>query len=618
MFKQEVKIQMVDKFSNNMGTLTIRPSNYKSKSCSTYYFKCLTLKNIPISNYVDDKTPIIYYNGFSSNLSKLMLLEETEYQILFESDDVNANFEVLHFLTKNNSRYFRKFDFELSDDNKFKLGGILNFRSYVGKSFLDIIKNGTNSVKIPIEVRSKKIDYLKQYSVMLSELSQHFLSLIFEIQSPLFQEFEFNENQKKTYYEDFMFLEFLFRDENLPAIFEYLTKNLHTQLKNHIETVPLFFASNVNNDTLKYIVSNPNNLIRSNNEFTFTKKLKGYLPKEIDQIKHEEIIDTPENRFFKYFLELVRNLIELLLDNPKSDYIKGRLLDFQDEIEYYLSNKSFKNISTMDYVPFNSQILQKKEGYREIFRYFLMLEFSFRLSWDEVNDQLKGFEKRLSELYEYWCYFKLLKVLNDLSVEKINFDDIFSINDDKWSIYIKKGRNSVKKFKIISNGVEVDVDLFYNLMFSKKSDKFISYSLIFKPDYTLRISVGKYSHYIHFDAKYRSNLDNLNDESEDDVDKRDDQEENRSIFKKGDIYKMHTYKDSILRSHGAYVLYPGNSSKKFLVWESHQIPSVGAFSLALGDENEDEDNLHNFIMNIIEILSYNQNYYIYEWSSESY
>ena len=32
---------------------------------------------------------------------------------------------------------------------------------------------------------------------------------------------------------------------------------------------------------------------------------------------------------------------------------------------------------------------------------------------------------------------------------------------------------------------------------------------------------------------------------------------NGDIFKNGDIYKMHTYKDSILKSHGAYVLYPG-------------------------------------------------------------
>ena len=68
-----------------------------------------------------------------------------------------------------------------------------------------------------------------------------------------------------------------------------------------------------------------------------------------------------------------------------------KLKFFKEEIEYYLSAKFFNHVSTMDYVPFNSQILQKKEGYRDIFQYFLMLEFSFRLSWDEVNNQFKGY-----------------------------------------------------------------------------------------------------------------------------------------------------------------------------------------------------------------------------------
>ena len=83
-----------------------------------------------------------------------------------------------------------------------------------------------------------------------------------------------------------------------------------------------------------------------------------------------------ENRFLKYFLELIQNLVEKLSANSKEGYIKDKLSYFRDEIEYYLSAKFFNHISTMDYVPFNSQILQKKEGYREIFHYFLMLEFS--------------------------------------------------------------------------------------------------------------------------------------------------------------------------------------------------------------------------------------------------
>ena len=245
-----------------------------------------------------------------------------------------------------------------------------------------------------------------------------------------------------------MFLEYLFREGNLPAIFEYLSKNLHSQLKNHTETVPISFASNVNQNTLKNIISKPNKLVKVDSDLEISQKLNGYIPYEIEQTKHEDVIDIPENRFFKYFLELIRDLAEDLYENSKEGYIQDKLSYFRDEIEYYLSSKFFNHISAMDYVPFNSQILQKKEGYREIFQYFLMLEFSFRLSWDEINNQFKGFEKKLSELYEYWCYFKLLKVLNELSVVKVNFEDIFRVNNDRWSISIKRGQSSAKKFKI--------------------------------------------------------------------------------------------------------------------------------------------------------------------------
>ena len=125
-------------------------------------------------------------------------------------------------LTKINDNHYKPFRFSLGD----KVVGTLNFRSYVGKSFLDVRKDNINSIKIPIEVRSKKIDYFNQYSAMIADLSQHALSLIFEVNSPLYQEFELDLRDKKTYYEDFMFLEYLFREDNLPSIFSSSTNLL--------------------------------------------------------------------------------------------------------------------------------------------------------------------------------------------------------------------------------------------------------------------------------------------------------------------------------------------------------------------------------------------------------
>ena len=394
MIEQKVIIHLTDNDSNEMGTLTVSSIDYKGEDKSNINISHeIVLENVPTVEEPDNLTPIQYCPDIGANFAELMFLEETEYQILFESKDTYADYDVLYSLTKMNDNHFKPFRFELGDKNTYKIAGTLNFRSYVGKSFLDVRKDGTNSIKIPIEVRSKKMDYFSQYSAMIADLSQHSLSLIFEVNSPLYQEFELDYRQKETYYEEFMFLEYLFREGNLPAIFEYLSKNLHSQLKNHTETVPISFASNVNQNTLKNIISKPNKLVKVDSDLEISQKLNGYIPYEIEQTKHEDVIDIPENRFFKYFLELIRDLAEDLYENSKEGYIQDKLSYFRDEIEYYLSSKFFNHISAMDYVPFNSQILQKKEGYREIFQYFLMLEFSFRLSWDEINNQFKGFEK---------------------------------------------------------------------------------------------------------------------------------------------------------------------------------------------------------------------------------
>ena len=625
MIEQKVNIYLTDEDSIDLGTLTVSSLDYVGNDKSNINIShSITLDNVPIVDEPDNQTPIQYCPDIGANFAKLMFLEETEYQILFESEDAQSSFEVLYSLTKINDNHFKPFRFELGDNKKYKIAGTLNFRSYVGKSFLDVRKEGINSVKIPIEVRSKKIDYFNQYSAMIADLSQHSLSLIFEVNSPLYQEFELDYRQKETYYEDFMFLEYLFREDNLPSIFEYLSKNLHSQLKNHIETVPISFASNVNQYTLKNIISKPNKLSKSNADFGIVRKLKGHIPLEIDQTKHEDIIDIPENRFFKYFLELIRDLVEKLLENSKEGYINDKLLSFRDEIEYYLSNKFFNHISTMEYVPFNSQILQKKEGYREIFQYFLMLEFSFRLSWDEINNQFKGFEKKLSELYEYWCYFKILKVLNGLSIKKISFEDVFKINKDNWSISIKKGVQSRKRFYLNLYGHDIEIELFYNLRFSDGS-QYRSYSLAFKPDYTLLVKINGEINYIHFDAKYRSELEivnfyetiNSDNELDKEIDERDALEEKEYVFKDGDIYKMHTYKDSILMTEGSYVLYPGNKTKQF--FETNTIiPSVGAFSLTPGNDDVEENNLEVFIKEVIKTLLYNQGLITLDFDSLNY
>lgn len=614
MIEQKVIIELRNNLGG-VGTLYISALNPQMTNHSKHIINdYLTLENIDLVETPDNLTPIQYCVDASTHFANLMLLEETDYQILFESKDVNSSYDILYSLVKMNNDFFNEFRFSLTEFEKYKVVGTLNFRSYVGKSFLDVKKNGYLSNKVPIEVRSKKIDYFNQYSAMIAELSQYALGLIFESDSPLYQEFEIDYKNKTTYYEDFMFLEYLFRPENLPSIFEYLSKNLYSRLEECDDVVPTSFASNTGEKELINILNNPDKLQKTDFDMKLANYLGGFLPIEVEEIDYNDSIDVAENRFFKYFLELVRDLIEKLLDNSKEGYIKDKLTFFNEEIVYYLSNKLFADIGTLDYIPFNSQVLQKREGYRDIFQFFLMFEFSFKLSWDELNNQFKGFEKKLSELYEYWCYFKILKVLNEMSVSKVDFEDVFEINKDNWSMDIKRGHKSIKKFKLNLFDQDIFIELFYNKTFSNNT-KYRSYSLAFRPDYSLLIYLNGERYFIHFDAKYRSELDVINfynkiqdktfSEVENEVNNRDSNENKDRIFKNGDIYKMHTYKDSILKTEGSYVLYPGNVHKLFREDNDLIIPSVGAFPLAPGNGGEEEYNLSIFIKNVIRSLIVN-------------
>lgn len=104
---------------------------------------------------------------------------------------------------------------------------------------------------------------------------------------------------------------------------------------------------------------------------------------------------------------------------------------------------------------------------------------------------------------------------------------------------------------------------------------------------------------------YNKIQDKTFSEVENEVNNRDSNENKYRIFKNGDIYKMHTYKDSILKTEGSYVLYPGNVHKLFREYNDLIIPSVGAFPLAPGNGGEEEYNLSIFIKNVIRSLIVN-------------
>ena len=605
--EQYIKINAIDEDKNLLGAFKVSIDyggfiNLSKDSCDKEIsIGNLILYNVPVVEYFDNRTPIQYYKNSNFN-ANVLLLEEHRYTVEFESK--SSDLDVFYSL-KNT----RNSPIELFPNTDL---GFLNFGSYVGKTFLDILNTKDNKIlyKYPIEVRSRKINYSKDYATMIGDLSRFSSGLIYELSSPVYQSLKVGSSNK-TPYEDFMLLEYLFEDENLPSTVEYLSRNLYTLLEETTDEVPTSLASNVGPDELIDVFSNSENLEKIENyDGSIWSKTKGYVPLKIKELKYVDSIDVPENRFYKNFLLFIDDLIDDLLEKVEEGYVADKLHEYKETLSYYLSARYFRDISPMDYPPLNSQVLQKKEGYRDILEYYLLFEFGFKLNWDEVVEDFRGYEKKVYRLYEYWCYFELLDVISQLTNQEITFEDLFALDDKNLNISLKEG--VIKNFELnlsdlidveslsLDNNIDsveldgfyddlpISIDLMYNKTFKKDSD-YYSYSVKLRPDYTLSINFAQRTFLIHFDAKYKLDI-----RSED--------------YKTQDIVKMHSYKDAIEDTMAAYVLYPGRE-KEIFYERKGALESVGAFPLNPRDDRKNKKDLLKFISDfILDLVNLNQNF----------
>ena len=230
-------------------------------------------------------------------------------------------------------------------------------------------------------------------------------------------------------------------------------------------------------------------------------------------------------------------------------------------IENIFRDNFFDEVGILDIMPQNNQILQKREGYSQIFAAYTMLDLALQLEWKGKDEVYEGESKNVALLYEYWLFFELYKIVKSIEgcTAVKTQEDPFLLLENGITISLEEGKKSCQSFQIKRHGVKIN--LYYNRTFSRKEFKTTkyegSYSRPFRPDYTLAIfpisfGKGKYNgeeeaiangavSYIHFDAKYRiSDLTSLignNKESElDEAELVDDKIESVvNTYKRGDL-----------------------------------------------------------------------------------
>lgn len=562
--------------------------------------------------------PFIEYSKDDTyNIEPLILKETIRYTCKIYPTDLDCKTSVssrdynIHIRNENNK--FLKIDRDEDDSISFQ------FINYLGKSAIHFDGPGGHH-ELPFEVVSNKFDYKEDYVNLTEDIAEKCASLLLDYASPTSLSFSYDpQKQYKTALEQFIFLRQFCYADNIESLFASIKRNPDKVLVKEDELKP--FGTGV--VSCKFF-TNPFSYSRGWNDMGNGV----YLPSEISVTHKFEDFDTPANRFIKFALNAFIEICETIINHVEADSVYyDEALTVKHTIEDIFHDSFFDDVNELTVMPINNQVLEKREGYAQIFKAFAMVDLALQINWEGKDEVYYGEAKNTALLYEYWLVFEIIEILKNLGAE-FNFD-IYKDTDINQMISlenglvlsIKEGESSLLSASLREKNIAIN--FYYNRTFRKKdfdgTDYQGSYSRPFRPDYTISIFPSSYTEkqaiaagevsFIHFDAKYRvtdiSSLFGKEIDDDKDIEKDLDEEkrqESINTYNRGDLLKMHTYNDAIRKTIGSYVLYPGagNGIENFQVYDE-LLPGVGAFAIRPGDkEGTGERQIEDFIKQIID------------------
>ncbi len=290
-------------------------------------------------------------------------------------------------------------------------------------------------------------------------------------------------------------------------------------------------AAELDADVLLDVLQSPQRWISTRlNTGLSDRQGRRYVPSHVWQRCPYETCDNPENRFVVYFVKALEQvLFDLQAQRwwPRLGEGDRQSLDMlRVYLQGWTKNPAFADVGPMRLLPFRSQVLLRRDGYRELLQLWRLFHLSRHPLYDRIEQAISL--RDVATLYEVWGFYWLIDRIKAIS----GFDPKLTlILSDETGL--EHGARAV----FADCGV-----LEYNRGFARPN----SYSVLLRPDYTWHRQGHRD---VALDAKFR--LDRLAS-----LDQPDNE---RTAAKHADLYKMHTYRDA-LKLRAAVALYPGDSA----------------------------------------------------------
>ena len=579
-------------------------------------------REIPVESGRNGLTVIVYpqssnarifeENDLSSGESRWQLVEGEEYEYEFTPNGYSFKEHELVCPSKSNASR-----------------GLIKTGVYVGCLTLKVVDAAKNEIgEVEFEVRSVKVDYRTDYKTMLHDITRHFTELVMMQGAPVTQRFEVNPNEdSRTLYQQFAFMKSLIESEEFE---DALNKILYNPIRKWTGTMiekDICSVKRLGRHELKQVASSKNR-IPLDERCRIDASLPS-VPRRITIPYKKDTVDVAENQFVKFVLLSFSSFCSVIQQCKKATQrLKNEAELTNNKLAALLNNNFFREISNLQIASLNSPALQRKEGYREVLQAWMMSKLAAQITWKGGDNVYNAGKRNVAALYEYWVFFKLLDIVkNTFQLEQPKSAEEKLVKTDKDNINLEFRQGHMKMIGGVYRTPTrtLKVRLYYNRTFSKSKaiEESGSWTTAMRPDYTLSIWPGSIEEteaeeqdlivHIHFDAKYKLHKIILDEQKADEhFDYEDDTlseeemlmnqekaEEEKGIYKRVDLLKMHAYKDAIRRTSGAYIIYPGTEHKKLKGF--HEIlPGLGAFCLNPNSVENDSKELELFLHDIVE------------------
>lgn len=423
-----------------------------------------------------------------------------------------------------------------------------------------------------LQVESRKIS-AALYEEMLSYIADKFSNLVFSFATPLGQNYRKEKTGKDIAYIEYLFLKRFLLDTspNVDAISALVLANPHIRMYREHHRCTIDAVTNTQPEMLinMFTASDRFSRLKDGHPLLATnlarKTGRNLFPTEAIEEKKHLTVDTNENRFVKHFLQSIQHRLKCLrseLTASKTSYlnpdIEQHLEAMTRKIGAFLTDPFWHDVGSMAFVPVSSQVLHRREGYRQLFQLYSLLQLTSTCDFLNKDDFQYLLEtKDTPTLFEYWSFFVVKEVLDgllkikscnqiitDSSLDQIVDPSLCISYESGVSLYFNKTYKGSSEYQPGDNFTATEV--------SKGS-----YSHNFRPD----IVIENNGRLLIFDAKFKGKRNGFYGEEGGSV----------TSWKDEDIDKMHCYREAINGVTGAYILYPGS---KTVIYAAHNAESI--------------------------------------------